>query len=79
MAVCMNDPSFKIRQAETCLATNRKDNRKFSNKPQSMASAANHPILSTRKTTVKNPNSTVEKCPLHENGKHNLVDCRLFL
>jgi len=79
MAVRMNDPSFKFQQAETGLTTNRKDNRKFSNKPQSMASAANRPILSTRKTTVENSNSTVVKCPLHEDGKHNLVDCRLFL
>ncbi|CAG2251788.1 unnamed protein product [Mytilus edulis] len=73
LAVKMNDPSFKFQQTES--GSNRKDpeKQKFNNR-----NALNRQVLNTKKTKVENQNSNDLKCPVHEEGKHSLVECRSF-
>ncbi|VDI78730.1 Hypothetical predicted protein [Mytilus galloprovincialis] len=73
LAVKMNDPSFKFQHTES--GSNRKDpeKQKFNNR-----NALNRQVLNTKKTKVENQNSNDLKCPVHEEGKHSLVECRSF-
>ncbi|CAG2194832.1 unnamed protein product [Mytilus edulis] len=71
LAVKMNDPSFKFQQTES--GSNRKDpeKQKFNNR-----NALNRQVLNTKKTKVENQNSNDLKCPVHEERKHSLVECK---
>lgn len=74
MAVRMNDPSFRY---DSFITT--KPSTSYVNKSYSTGQTSNRLVLSTRKTSVVNPELSEIPCPIHgETAKHALRDCRVF-
>ncbi|XP_063406647.1 uncharacterized protein LOC134690610 [Mytilus trossulus] len=72
MAVRMNDPSLKIQQSDS--GRDKKVERKYAGKRT--------PGQTVLKTTIEKQNTSANlnfKCIIHENGKHNLADCKVFV
>ncbi|CAC5372342.1 unnamed protein product [Mytilus coruscus] len=72
MAVRMNDPSLKIQQSDS--GRDKKVERKYAGKRT--------PGQTVLKTSIERQNTSANlnlKCLIHENGKHNLADCKVFV
>ncbi|CAC5372300.1 unnamed protein product [Mytilus coruscus] len=72
MAVRMNDPSLKIQQSDS--GRDKKVERKYAGKRT--------PGQTVLKTSIERQNTSANlnlKCLIHENGKHCLADCKVFV